>query len=357
LPNVAFFVDLPNFYGSLLKTRIETPEFLRKYFAEGLDFDLLAQSLIDGSADIITGIWVFLNGDKLGPSTARIDQNYLKTYIGRINILEAVTARDVNIPGEQRESAEYMCEICGHKGIAVALSEKGVDTSLIVHLFDTMDSWDRAFLLSGDADFVPAVTSLRRRGKTVTGVGFPMASTALVRECYSYINVREAYLEEDIFLFSIFKQDGIAYQWLTDEIILLGNTAPPPKIDVRVSWLQLGHPTKPDLSDWVPENPTAYRVSFNVNNEIDFTSRDLLFANLNNKFPKKGIKHEDGNTNRCLHWFSINQFGFESMKKRLALLHSTAVGSELRYSSKTNGSLHMVYQFDEATNAYKLVSN
>jgi uncharacterized LabA/DUF88 family protein len=60
-----------------------------------------------------------------------------------------------------------------------------------------MDSWDTAFLLSGDADFVPTVASLRRRGKIVIGVGFSDASSALVQECYQYIDIDKAFLKED----------------------------------------------------------------------------------------------------------------------------------------------------------------
>lgn len=47
--------------------------------------------------------------------------------------------------------------------------EKGVDTRLSVDLVDLAhrDEYDAAYLLSGDADFVPAVEIARRLGKTV----------------------------------------------------------------------------------------------------------------------------------------------------------------------------------------------
>lgn len=45
--------------------------------------------------------------------------------------------------------------------------ETGLDISIVVHLFETMDLWDTAVLFTADSDLVPAVWSLRRRGKRV----------------------------------------------------------------------------------------------------------------------------------------------------------------------------------------------
>lgn len=215
MTRTALFIDLPNFYGSLLKSRIiEEPDILREYVLEWLDLDLLAKALTPS----FLGIWVFYSQGKLGPAAARIDGNLLNNYIDRINDLEGVTACDVGIPGEQREALRYKCEECGHEADAQSKSEKGIDSSLIVHLYDTMDSWDVAYLLSGDADFVPAVASLRRRGRIVNGAGFPAVSSALVRECYRYIDLSEAFLKEDIAAYSIFRKGGLADQWLNERV-------------------------------------------------------------------------------------------------------------------------------------------
>lgn len=45
MSNAALFIDLPNFYSRLLKSGIESPRFLRDYFLQWLDFDLLASNL------------------------------------------------------------------------------------------------------------------------------------------------------------------------------------------------------------------------------------------------------------------------------------------------------------------------
>src|SRR5262249_30446118 len=175
----AVFVDLSNLYNDLIRSKLADPKFLRDYFLNWLDLDLLANRLTNSSPSI----WVFYSSGKIGPKEARISDEFLRNYINRINNLAGVTARDVNIPGEQREQREtaiVKCNKCGSDDTMLEwTSEKGVDASLIVHLFDTMDSWDVAHLLSGDADFIPAVASRRRRGKIVVGAGFPGASSAL----------------------------------------------------------------------------------------------------------------------------------------------------------------------------------
>lgn len=344
MPNAALFVDLPNFYSRLLKSGIEEPRFLRDYFLYWLDYDLLAKSL----ADVFSGIWVFYSGERLGPSDERIADQYLKDYIHRINNLEGVTARDVNIPNEQREPIRYKCDKCGHEGNATSVSEKGVDTSLIVHLFDTMNSWDTAFLLSGDADFVPAVASLRRMGKIVIGVGFSDASPALMRECYNYINIREVYLEHDVLIYSIFKLKGIAQQWLTDEIQPANATVPEPAIRMSISWMQSGF-----------GEPITYRTGIFATRGVNLANRNPLLMALRQRFPKQKIV--TGATGESCE-FHLSQAGFDSMKRRLELLHSAIPESRLIDSSKSNeslavGKLDVEYQFDEETKRYKPVLN
>ena len=118
MSNAALFIDLPNFYSRLLKSGMESPRFLRDYVLDWLDFDLLAGSL----ADECTGIWIFFSGDRVGPSSDRLTGKVLQEYIRRINALQGVTARDVNIPGEQREPISYKCEKCGYEGKSELLS-------------------------------------------------------------------------------------------------------------------------------------------------------------------------------------------------------------------------------------------
>jgi uncharacterized LabA/DUF88 family protein len=216
MERTALFVDLSNFYSNLLRSGIGEPSLLREYFLKWLDFDLLARSLVD----TFSGIWVFYSGERIGPAAQRIIDADFKVYISRINRLEGVTAHDANIPGSQRETMIVKCDNCGREVVGEWQSEKGVDAALTVHMFDTMDSWDTAYLLSGDADFVPAVASLRRRGKIIIGGGLPDASSAaLVRECYSYVDLCERFLGQDAAAYAVFEDNGLAQQWFEQEVI------------------------------------------------------------------------------------------------------------------------------------------
>jgi hypothetical protein len=97
----AVFVDLPNFYSHLLTSGIGEPLWLRDYFLCWLDFDRLARRLTGE----FSSVWVFHSGRRLGPSTGRVDGEYLRECVDRMNSLKGVTAYDVNIEGKQRELA------------------------------------------------------------------------------------------------------------------------------------------------------------------------------------------------------------------------------------------------------------
>lgn len=68
--------------------------------------------------------------------------------------------------------------------------EKGVDTRLSVDLVDLAhrDEYDAAYLLSADADFVPAVEVARRLGKTVVAAS-PRPGYGLTRAVDKYLKL------------------------------------------------------------------------------------------------------------------------------------------------------------------------
>lgn len=145
----------------------------------------------------------------MGRGAARIEPEELAKFVKRQNRIPGITAMDVGIPGEQNESFYFKCLKCETPNEAQTQSEKGIDSTLITHLFDTMDSWEAATIVSQDADYCPAVRALRKRGKLVYGAGFPnRAAEALVRECFEYKNIMQEYLSGDIHLFSLFRNRG-----------------------------------------------------------------------------------------------------------------------------------------------------
>lgn len=267
----AIFVDLPNFYSHFLESDIEEPRLLRDYFLEWFDFDRLAYHLTEEYSPV----WVFHSNRRFGRKPNRIEGTYLKDFINRTNSLKGVTARNVNIPGEQREPASFECEKCGLSGVAQWESEKGIDASLTVHLFDTMESWDNAYLLSGDADFVPAVSSLRRRGKIVSGAGFSDASSALIRECFDYIDLTN-FLRKDFLSYKIFKQDGIFQKWLlTDVEPGSANPVTHQKITLSAGWRF--------SSENMLENQIVF---FATEGNIDLATRNQTILDFQQNFPE-----------------------------------------------------------------------
>jgi len=229
----AVFIDLSNFYSRLIQSGLGEPRQLRDYFLCWLDFGWLTKSLIDSAAPT----WVFYSGQRLGAKSERVDGAHLANYVKRLSRQHSATPFDVNIPGDQREVMSVSCENCGTQTQAQWLSEKGIDTSLIVHLFDTADSWDEVFLLSGDADFVPAVRALRRKGKLISGAGFSNTSEALIREFYAFEDLSQGLLREDFALYLLFREGGLVEKWLEDDVLVAQVIPIKSTVTLRVKWL------------------------------------------------------------------------------------------------------------------------
>jgi hypothetical protein len=117
--------------------------------------------------------------------------------------VSAFWARQSSAPS----TSAMLVEWAGSKGG----KETGVDTSIVVHLFETMDSWEAAVLFTNDADLVPAVWSLRRRGKRVycSSPADPMehASRPLIKASQSFFRWDLDFLTKD-WLFFEFLQPG-----------------------------------------------------------------------------------------------------------------------------------------------------
>lgn len=64
---------------------------------------------------------------------------------------------------------------CGHLKIDIlsrTANEKGVDTSLAVDMVTLADTYDIALVLTGDADSIPSIEHVKRKGKSVGVVEF-----------------------------------------------------------------------------------------------------------------------------------------------------------------------------------------
>jgi uncharacterized LabA/DUF88 family protein len=324
----ALFVDLPNFYSHLLESGVDDPRQLRDYFLYWFDFDRLSQKLTGE----FSSVWIFYSGRKFGPRTNRIEGEYLDKYIERTNILRGVTARDVDIEGRQRETAIYQCEKCSYQGVAQWESEKGIDASLTVHLFDTMDTWDVAYLLSGDADFVPVVASLRRRGKIVIGAGFSNRSAALVRECYDYVDLWDVFFREDVFAYHIFAEDGIARKWLTDEVQCQPSNAP---VELTFEW------------QFRPEHISIYLTA---KGHVDLSSRLKQIEDLRSIFPG-GIR--ELNPSRGEYQLIITTAAWSGVERRLEKFIPSLQGLQTYEAHYSGKGYSAKYEYSPNTKKYE----
>jgi hypothetical protein len=339
----AIFVDLPNLYTQLVKTDLLPAKEMRDYFLNWFDLDRLAESLLGFGNNKEVSIWVFYSHGRIGPSDARIDDIYLNHLISRLNTNKGVTARDVNIPGVQRESLRLVCENCGQNNSIIWNSEKGVDASLIVHLFDTMDSWEKAYLLSGDADYVPAVASLRRRGKVVNGAGFPSASTALVKECFEYINLVAKFFTLDIATYILFKEGGLIENWL--------KTATPNLRSNPTEKLLIGFDEFKNFSD-------EFKLHFQGNYDFSHCLKSL------ESLPKNSLKINIRENKDAANPISELTVDFQYLRfltlripDNLSIL-STKLGLMVSKRKLVNGYIdyyHLQYNWDEKVQKYELL--
>lgn len=169
--------------------------------------DLLAAAINPEEHTI--GARVFYSNRAMGHGDARISPDKLNKFANRTNLCEGISVIEAGIPGQKSESFEFVCSNYGEKNVTQTRSEKGIDSTLITHLFDTMDSWKVSTIISHDADYCPAVRALRKKGKVIYGAGFPKrASEALIIECYGFINVMKEYANRDLGLFSLFRPKG-----------------------------------------------------------------------------------------------------------------------------------------------------
>ncbi|HUW13573.1 MAG TPA: NYN domain-containing protein [Anaerolineae bacterium] len=349
----AVFVDLANFYSHLLRSGIGEPSRLRDYFLCWLDLDRLARALTGD----FSPVWVFYSGKRLGPGKDRVQGDDLRTYVDRINSLKGVTAYDVAIEGTQREHASYKCDNCGHEGVAQWESEKGIDASLTVHLFDTMDTWDAAYLLSADADFVPAVRTLRRRGKIVVGAGFSARSSALVQECYDYVDLHPMFLQDDLAAYEMFRQGGTVQAWLADPVVpQLPEGDPERPVELSAHWQGLRADRLDDYG-WesmreVSEHQFYHLVQLMATGSVDLSGRLELVSNFQAVFPEYVTKIDPAR-NWCQ--LAVSPLAWHGVERRLEAFGARLEGASIEGPWSRLGRWTITYQYDATAGGYVVV--
>ncbi len=143
-----------------------------------------------GNDSVYTGTNVYASVNPKSPNDRKLRGFFevMDTFPGyRVVVKERKPAKPVKCNHEGCRKEISACPHCGKE--LVRTVEKGVDTTIAIELFEMAfdDVYDKAILVSGDADFIPAIEYIQRRGKYIIHAGFRGHSHAIRKACWSHI--------------------------------------------------------------------------------------------------------------------------------------------------------------------------
>jgi uncharacterized LabA/DUF88 family protein len=112
----------------------------------------------------------------------------MNTFEGyQVLVKERKPAKPIKCNNEGCRKEILTCPACSKELIRTV--EKGVDTSIAIELFQfALDGvYDKAILITGDEDLVPAIEYIQRRGKYIIHAGWLGQSFAIRKACWSHI--------------------------------------------------------------------------------------------------------------------------------------------------------------------------
>jgi hypothetical protein len=197
---------------------------------------------------------------------------------------------------------------------------------------------------------VPVVSSLRRRGKIIVGAGFSDASTALVRECYQYIDLSSAFLTDDMFAFMLFKPDGIIFNWLAMEVVP-SKEASPSQARLMAEW-QLRHivlTTKGAL----PTEEKFYPINFAAEGSLDLSTRIQYVEQIRANFPDRFVAADP---NGRSYQIAVNAANWSSIDRCINALLPTLKGKLSPGGLYSDANCTATYHYNDSTRVYELAS-
>jgi len=176
----AFFIDGFNLYHSLR-------EQSKYHKFKWLDLNKLSKAFIS-SNDSLVDVFYFTAYAKWNPQKEAKHKIY-------INALRAVGVKPIF--GAFRKKDVY-CPRC--RKTFQAREEKRTDVNIAIKLFETAmdDSWDKALIISGDSDLIPAIEAIKASfpAKQI-GIIIPIGKRAeeLKNAADSHIKMKEKHLQ------------------------------------------------------------------------------------------------------------------------------------------------------------------
>lgn len=109
----------------------------------------------------------------------------------KVLVRERTTVKNVKCNNEACRKYINECPYC-HNPISRTV-EKGVDTLIAIELFHFAleNVYDKAILISNDADFVPAIEYIQRKGKNIIHAGFKTQGMTVKRACWDHIDLED----------------------------------------------------------------------------------------------------------------------------------------------------------------------
>lgn len=212
-------VDGPNVFNSVarfLEAKVDDTyrDLLAAYFLEWFDFDRVVLKALGTGSPPTLGIVLFHSSRALGKGARRLDGSTVRGFwarqAGNFDTSDVI----VDVPADQREVYEFPCSSCKAQNSCTVSGEKGVDSAMIVHMFETAERWESLAIFSRDVDFAPTVLALRRRGKQVYAVGEPGdEQSALSRAAQSFFELPLDAVLADFGLFVPCRSGGVLDSW------------------------------------------------------------------------------------------------------------------------------------------------
>lgn len=186
---VRIFIDFWNFQLSW-NTRYEDRDPTPRIPWERVLPDVLTRHAAPGAQYMGTHVYASVDPSRPADRKLRGFLHVMNGFEGyEVTVKERKPVGHLRCPNDQCRQPIIHCPHCSQEIRRTV--EKGVDSALVVDLIEygLDNTYDRAILVSGDADFVPSVKLIQRTGKQVVHAFFKGMANELMTACWSHIFV------------------------------------------------------------------------------------------------------------------------------------------------------------------------
>ena len=171
----ALVVDGPNFVSRLIERGLVDKFLEGKASLSGLNGSLRARLGPDLGCGRCLGVDFFCSDKQIGPKGHKLDADQTASLLSTLSKEHLVTVHKVILPGNK---------------------EKGVDVVVASKLFEMTDYCETLVLLASDKDYVPALQTVKRKGKFIVTLGFrDKHPEELINLSHQFYDLNEMYFD------------------------------------------------------------------------------------------------------------------------------------------------------------------